>query len=100
MDVLTCPNFFCAQSELFALLGHDHLAGAAILVMANKQDLKDAMSVKDLSDVLALHTIKRHDWHIQVRLPCWCARNSILDLQLEGPGVERSPSSAIIGTSR
>ena len=35
--------------------------------MANKQDLKDAMSVKELSDVLALHTIKRHDWHVQAR---------------------------------
>ena len=55
----------CLQAELFALLGHEHLAGAAVLVMANKQDLKDAMSVKELSDALALHTIKRHDWHVQ-----------------------------------
>ena len=25
------------------------------------------MSVKELSDALALHTIKRHDWHVQAR---------------------------------
>ena len=35
--------------------------------MANKQDLKDAMNVKEMTDVLSLHTLKRHDWHIQVR---------------------------------
>lgn len=54
------------QNELFNLLDHEHLSEAAILIMANKQDLKDAMTVKEMSDVLALHTIKRHDWHIQV----------------------------------
>jgi len=56
------------QNELFNLLDHEHLSEAAILIMANKQDLKDAMTVKEMSDVLSLHTIKRHDWHIQV--PC------------------------------
>jgi hypothetical protein len=35
--------------------------------MANKQDLKDAMSVEELTQTLALHAIKRHDWHIQAR---------------------------------
>ncbi len=57
------------QNELFNLLDHEHLAEAAILIMANKQDLKDAMTVKEMSDVLALHSIKRHDWHIQVLPP-------------------------------
>lgn len=32
---------------------------------ANKQDLPDAMTVAELSDVLQLHTIKGHEWHIQ-----------------------------------
>ena len=48
---------------------HEHLQGAAILVMANKQDLKDAMKVEELTQVLSLHAIKQHDWHIQVRPP-------------------------------
>ena len=55
------------QAELFTLLEHEHLQEAAILIMANKQDLKDAMSVKEMTDVLSLHSLKRHDWHIQVR---------------------------------
>ena len=55
------------QAELFTLLEHEHLQEAAILIMANKQDLKDAMNVKEMTDVLSLHTLKRHDWHIQVR---------------------------------
>ena len=54
------------QAELFTLLEHEHLQEAAILIMANKQDLKDAMSVKEMTDVLSLHSLKRHDWHIQV----------------------------------
>ena len=54
------------QAELFTLLEHEHLQEAAILIMANKQDLKDAMNVKEMTDVLSLHSLKRHDWHIQV----------------------------------
>lgn len=53
------------QSELHGLLQHDHLSGAALLVFANKQDLKDAMSVAELSEALGLHTIKTHSHHIQ-----------------------------------
>ena len=56
---------FLLQSELHGLLQHDHLNGAALLVFANKQDLKDAMSVAELSEALGLHTIKSHSHHIQ-----------------------------------
>ena len=56
---------FLLQSELHGLLQHDHLSGAALLVFANKQDLKDAMSVAELSEALGLHTIKSHSHHIQ-----------------------------------
>ena len=41
------------QAELFTLLEHEHLQEAAILIMANKQDLKDAMNVKEMTDVLS-----------------------------------------------
>jgi signal recognition particle receptor subunit beta len=47
------------------LLGHEHLAKTPVLVFANKQDLRDAMSVADLTESLNLHSIKDHDWHIQ-----------------------------------
>lgn len=53
------------QNELFSLLGHEHLAGAALLILANKQDLKDAMRPAELSECLGLHTIKTHSYHIQ-----------------------------------
>ncbi|KAK9822377.1 hypothetical protein WJX81_004576 [Elliptochloris bilobata] len=45
-----------AKGELFRLLEHEHLANAVVLVLANKQDLKDAMTVQELSEVLTLHT--------------------------------------------
>ncbi|KAA6421735.1 MAG: ADP-ribosylation factor C1 [Trebouxia sp. A1-2] len=54
-----------AKNELFSLLGHEHLSGAALLVLANKQDLKDAMRPAELSECLGLHTIKTHSYHIQ-----------------------------------
>lgn len=53
------------KDELFRLLQHGDLEGAAVLVFANKQDLKDAMSAAEITDALSLHSIKSHDWHIQ-----------------------------------
>jgi ADP-ribosylation factor-like protein 5B len=47
------------------LIESEDLVSTPILVFANKQDLKDAMDVPELSETLALHTIKSHDWHIQ-----------------------------------
>ena len=51
------------KDELHRLLKHSDLRNAVILIFANKQDLKTAMSVTEISDYLALHTIK-------VSLPC------------------------------
>lgn len=53
------------KSELFTLLEHEDLSSACLLVFANKQDLKDAMTVAELTEALSLHSIKRQDWHIQ-----------------------------------
>lgn len=53
------------KDELFRLLSHDDLSHAVVLVFANKQDLKEAMSPAEISEALSLHTIKNHDWHIQ-----------------------------------
>ena len=67
IDLLSffCQNRTVLQNELFSLLGHEHLSGAAVLVFANKQDLKDAMRPAELSECLGLHTIKTHSYHIQ-----------------------------------
>ncbi|PON79938.1 Small GTP-binding domain containing protein [Trema orientale] len=53
------------KDELFRLLGHDDLQHSVLLVYANKQDLKDAMTPAEITDALSLHSIKNHDWHIQ-----------------------------------
>ncbi|KAK9146549.1 hypothetical protein Sjap_006452 [Stephania japonica] len=53
------------KDELFRLLQHEDLEHTVVLVFANKQDLKDAMSPAEITDNLSLHSIKNHDWHIQ-----------------------------------
>lgn len=53
------------KSELFNLLENEDLASTPILVFANKQDLKDAMNVEEITQSLSLHSIRSHDWHIQ-----------------------------------
>lgn len=41
------------------------LENAPVLILANKQDLKEAMDVAELSQTLMLHKVRNHDWHIQ-----------------------------------
>lgn len=53
------------KEELLRLLQHEDLEHAVVLVFANKQDLKDAMTPAEITDALSLHSIKNHDWHIQ-----------------------------------
>lgn len=53
------------KEELFRILECAELKGASILVFANKQDVKGAMSATEVSKALNLQNIKSHDWHIQ-----------------------------------
>eukprot|EP01095_Lingulamoeba_sp_RSL-Kostka_P015073 TRINITY_DN681_c0_g1_i1.p1 TRINITY_DN681_c0_g1~~TRINITY_DN681_c0_g1_i1.p1 ORF type:complete len:192 (+),score=48.10 TRINITY_DN681_c0_g1_i1:34-576(+) len=53
------------KEELQNILESEELVNPAILIFANKQDLKDAMSASDVSEALSLHDIKDHSWHIQ-----------------------------------
>jgi ADP-ribosylation factor-like protein 5B len=52
------------KAELAALLGSEALAGACICILANKQDLADAMSPAELGEQLDLVAIKTHTWAI------------------------------------
>jgi ADP-ribosylation factor-like protein 5B len=54
-----------SKLELEKLLANESLKGAILLVLANKNDLKGAMSSTEISDVLGLSKIKDHPWHIQ-----------------------------------
>jgi hypothetical protein len=46
------------------MLGEDELKDAVVLVLANKQDM-GVMSVTELTDKLALHTLRGREWYIQ-----------------------------------
>ena len=54
-----------AKGELFSLLADAHTRGAPLLVVANKQDVAGAMGVPELTAALSLHSVQRHDWHVQ-----------------------------------
>ncbi|CAB1349509.1 unnamed protein product [Coregonus sp. 'balchen'] len=50
-----------SKEELYRMLAHE----AALLIFANKQDMKDCMSAAEISKYLTLSSIKDHPWHIQ-----------------------------------
>jgi len=54
-----------AAEELNKMLNEDELRDAALLVFANKQDLPNAMSVAEITDKLALHSLRTRKWYIQ-----------------------------------
>jgi len=60
-------RFDTAREELHAALGSGELDNAVVLIYANKQDLSTSLSVSEISDALALYTIRTQPWHIQ---PC------------------------------
>jgi ADP-ribosylation factor-like protein 2 len=55
------------EVELHSLLKEDRLAGASLLVFANKQDIEGSMSESELRDAIGLPRITTHHWKI---LPC------------------------------
>ena len=63
------PNQYCqednAQFELHSLLEDDLLKDAALLVLANKQDLPNAMNVNEITQKLELNKMKNRQWYIQ-----------------------------------
>jgi signal recognition particle receptor subunit beta len=50
--------------ELNALLPEDELRGVPLVIMANKQDLPEAMKTDELSQRLGLSNIKDRTWTI------------------------------------
>eukprot|EP00292_Cryptomonas_paramecium_P019893 CAMPEP_0113671532 /NCGR_PEP_ID=MMETSP0038_2-20120614/5754_1 /TAXON_ID=2898 /ORGANISM="Cryptomonas paramecium" /LENGTH=178 /DNA_ID=CAMNT_0000587689 /DNA_START=158 /DNA_END=694 /DNA_ORIENTATION=+ /assembly_acc=CAM_ASM_000170 len=54
-----------ARDELHRMLGEAKLEGAMLLVLANKQDLPNAMSAADVTDKLGLHSLRQRNWYIQ-----------------------------------
>ncbi|PPQ63960.1 hypothetical protein CVT24_009083 [Panaeolus cyanescens] len=52
------------KKELHSLLTEDRLAGASLLVFANKQDLQGSMTDAEIRDALELQSITTHHWKI------------------------------------
>ncbi|KAA8910941.1 hypothetical protein TRICI_003952 [Trichomonascus ciferrii] len=61
----TEQNFEETQAELQYRLQDDKLASAPLLVLANKQDLPNALPTTKLTQILELDLIKDRPWHIQ-----------------------------------
>ncbi|CAE6485419.1 unnamed protein product [Rhizoctonia solani] len=53
------------REELHALLQEQRLAGASLLVFANKQDIVGSMSDAEIKEALDLPSIRSHHWRIQ-----------------------------------
>jgi ADP-ribosylation factor-like protein 2 len=53
----------CAK-ELHHVLMEERLAGASLLVFANKQDVKGALSEEEIRDVMKLELITNRHWKI------------------------------------
>lgn len=58
-----------ARDELQKMLSDDQLRECVVLILANKQDLPNAMSAAEMTDKLSLHNLRQRNWFIQ---PC-CA---------------------------
>lgn len=52
------------KAELQSLLLEERLAGATLLVFANKQDLPGALTAEEIKQTLELDKIKSHHWQI------------------------------------
>lgn len=53
------------KAELHSLLKEERLAGATLMIYANKQDLEKSLSLDEIAERLALKDIKTHHWHIE-----------------------------------
>merc|ERR1711879_96621 len=53
-----------ASEELFNVLEAEELRHAKVLVFANKQDLTNAMTTKELSEKLKLHELRGRQWFV------------------------------------
>jgi len=53
------------KTELAKILANEELQDAVLLIFANKQDVKDCLTLPEIAESLNLHAIKNHPWHLQ-----------------------------------
>ena len=55
-----------SRDELEGILGNSEMKGVPFVVLANKQDMQNAMSSLELIEELGLRKYNgRHEWHVQ-----------------------------------
>ncbi|MFH4973946.1 hypothetical protein AB6A40_000655 [Gnathostoma spinigerum] len=54
-----------SREELQSMMTEDELRDAILLVLANKQDLPNAMNVSELTSKLGLNDLRNRNWYIQ-----------------------------------
>ena len=54
-----------ASEELMKMLSEEELKECCLLIMANKQDLPDALSPNDITDKLGVKNLKGREWLVQ-----------------------------------
>jgi ADP-ribosylation factor protein 1 len=54
-----------AREELFRVINDEELRDAALLVLANKQDLPESLPAHTLTEKLGLHTLRGRQWYLQ-----------------------------------
>ncbi|KAI0527600.1 hypothetical protein KFK09_003205 [Dendrobium nobile] len=54
-----------ARDELHKMFNDDELRDAVLLVLANKQDLPNAMNAAEITEKLGLHSLRQRHWYIQ-----------------------------------
>ncbi|KAJ5777411.1 ADP-ribosylation factor family-domain-containing protein [Penicillium odoratum] len=59
------PRIYEARVELEFLLQEDELKKALLLVVANKQDVADAMSTVEIYNSFDLQNVRQNKWYIQ-----------------------------------
>eukprot|EP01133_Synstelium_polycarpum_P016939 gene16939-20151_t len=53
------------REEVEKILSEDTLRGTALLMLCNKQDASDAMTIAEISDKLNMHAVRDRKWYMQ-----------------------------------
>jgi len=64
VDSVDKERIATAKQELMLILEEEELKGVPVMILANKQDLTDAMSETEISENLGLTSIKSRQWSI------------------------------------
>lgn len=62
MDSADQEKLATCKEELHGLIKEERLAGASLLILANKQDLAGSLNSEKIKKVLGLEDIKTHNW--------------------------------------